>query len=46
MSFKKVLGVGALLSVLALNFSCGKETVSETEELYGIDRKEIKDQDT
>jgi len=46
MNFKRVIGAGALLCVLALNFSCGKETTSEVDEFYGIDKKEIKDQDT
>jgi len=46
MNLKKLVGAAALLCVLAMSFSCEKETTSETDDLYGIDRKEIKDQDT
>lgn len=46
MNIKRVLGVCALLCVFALNFSCETETASESDELYGIERDEIKDQDT
>jgi len=46
MNIKRVVGVFALLCVFALNFSCETETASESDELYGIDREEIKEQDT
>lgn len=46
MNIKRVFGVFALLCVFALNFSCETETASESDELYGIERDEIKDQDT
>ena len=46
MNIKRFFGVCALLCVFALNFSCETETASESDELYGIGRKEIKEQDT
>jgi len=46
MNFKRVLAAFALISVFALNFSCTQETVSETDEFYGIDKDEIKEEDT
>jgi hypothetical protein len=46
MNFKKVVGTSALIGVLALGFSCSQETTSETDDLYGIERDEIKEGDT
>lgn len=46
MNFKKAFAVFALLSVMIGMVSCETETVSETDDLYAIEKDEIKDQDT
>ncbi len=46
MSTKKFFYLVALMVVATLNFSCEEQSTAETDELYGIDKNEIKDQDT
>jgi len=46
MNFKKVTFVAACMFVAALNFSCEAETASEIDELNGIEKKELKLEDT
>jgi len=45
MNFKKMTFVAALMFVVALNFSCETESASETDELYGLEKKEIRNED-
>ncbi len=46
MNFKKMFSIFALLSVMIAMVSCETETVSEVDDLYGIDKDEIKEEDT
>ena len=46
MSTKRILVAVVFLLAVSLNYSCDEESTSTTDELYGIDKKEIKDQDT
>jgi hypothetical protein len=46
MNTKRIFIVAALLCVIGLTYSCEKETADDSGELYSIDRKDIKDEDT
>lgn len=46
MNIKRLLSVAAFMLVVTLNFSCEKESASETDELYGLDKKEVTNEDT
>ncbi|MFS4449025.1 hypothetical protein [Maribacter sp. 2307UL18-2] len=46
MSPRRTLLVVALLLTVSLIYSCDQESTSTTDEIYSIDKKEIKDQDT
>ena len=46
MSIKRVFFVAAFMLMAAINFSCENESTAQVDELYGIDRDEIKEEDT
>jgi len=46
MNAKRLFFVLVLFCMVGLNFSCVKETVSESEELISIEKDEIKEEDT
>ena len=45
MNFKRLLSVAAFMVVVTLNVSCEKESASEDGELYGLDKKEVCNED-
>lgn len=46
MNFKRLLAVAAFMMVVTLNFSCENETASENDEFYGLEKKEVVNEDT
>lgn len=46
MNIKRIFFVAALMCVVGLTYSCDKETADESGELYSIEKKDIKDEDT
>ena len=45
MNIKRIFFVAALMCMVGLNYSCDKET-TDSEELYSLDKDEIKEEDT
>ncbi len=41
MNIKRLLSVAAFMLVVTLNFSCETENTSEVDEFYGLDKKEV-----
>lgn len=46
MNVKRLFAVAAFMLVVTLNFSCETESASETDELYGLDKEEVTNEDT
>ncbi|WP_298475345.1 hypothetical protein [uncultured Maribacter sp.] len=41
MNVKRLLFAAAFMMVVALNFSCEKESASEQDDYYGLDKDEV-----
>lgn len=46
MNTKRLFCLVALFCMVGLNYSCDKETVSESEDLISIEKEDIKEEDT
>ena len=46
MKMKRFFFMAALMCIVGLSYSCDKDTTDDSDDLYSIEKKDIKDEDT